>query len=94
MGSSIDLKKWREESLLHKLIYDWILVPLGIIAIICIVIIVNQIFRVSIIFDKEDFSYLNALIIVFIIFYYYYYYFYFFLLLLLFFIIIIIIIYY
>jgi len=78
MGSSIDLKKWREESLLHKLIYDWILVPLGIIAIICIVIIVNQIFRVSIIFDKEDFSYLNALIIVFIIFYYYYYYFFFF----------------
>jgi len=45
MGNSIDLKKWRGESLVHKLIYDWILVPLGIIAIICIVIVVNQIFR-------------------------------------------------
>lgn len=45
MGNSIDLKKWREENLVHKLIYDWIFVPLGIIAILCVVILVNQIFK-------------------------------------------------
>jgi len=45
MGSATTLKIWREQSLLHKLIYDWILVPLGIIFIICIVIAVNQFFK-------------------------------------------------
>jgi len=47
MSDSIDLKQWKKQNLLHKLIYDWILVPLGIIVILCIVIIINQIFRVS-----------------------------------------------
>ncbi|ORX59070.1 hypothetical protein BCR36DRAFT_579708 [Piromyces finnis] len=45
MSSTENLKKWREVSLLHKLIYDWILVPIGVLVIICIIIIVNQIFR-------------------------------------------------
>jgi len=45
MEKSVSLKQWREQSLIHKLIYDWILVPLGVIFIIGIVIAVNQTFK-------------------------------------------------
>jgi membrane associated rhomboid family serine protease len=45
MGSATTLKIWREQSLLHKLIYDWIFVPIGVAIIIGIVIAVNQLFK-------------------------------------------------
>jgi len=47
MKKSSELKEWREQNLIHKLIYDWIIVPFGILAIIAIVIGINQLFRVS-----------------------------------------------
>ena len=47
MSGSTELKQWREQNLVHKLLYDWILVPLGIIVILCFVFALHQIFQVS-----------------------------------------------
>jgi len=60
MGSATTLKIWREQSLLHKLIYDWIFVPIGVAIIIGIVIAVNQLFKVSLFFKYISISlYIN-----------------------------------
>jgi len=56
MGSATTLKIWREQSLLHKLIYDWIFVPIGVAIIIGIVIAVNQLFKVSLFFKYISIS--------------------------------------
>ncbi|ORX59069.1 hypothetical protein BCR36DRAFT_408601 [Piromyces finnis] len=46
MNKASELKELFQKDLIHRLIYDWILVPLGICVILSVVILLNQLFKV------------------------------------------------